>query len=112
MKDAIKAKYESALAEAYTITEKQARYTKVGELRDACVAEFVTDDENSPEAGEVKSLFGKIEKNVVREGVLSGKARIDGRALDQVRAIDCKVGVLKKRSEERRVGKECRSGWS
>ena len=96
LKAAIKAKYESALAEAYTITEKQARYTKVGELRDACVAEFVTDDENSPEAGEVKSLFGKIEKNVVREGVLSGKARIDGRALDQVRAIDCKVGVLKK----------------
>ncbi|MCU5781788.1 polynucleotide phosphorylase/polyadenylase [Alcanivorax balearicus MACL04] len=96
LKAAIKAKYEGALAEAYTITEKQARYTKVGELRDACVAEFVTEDENSPEAGEVKSLFGKIEKNVVREGVLSGKARIDGRALDQVRAIDCKVGMLKK----------------
>src|SRR5690606_13007714 len=30
LKAAIKAKYESALAEAYTITEKQARYTKVG----------------------------------------------------------------------------------
>ncbi|KAF0806477.1 polynucleotide phosphorylase/polyadenylase [Alcanivorax xiamenensis] len=96
LKAAIKAKYAGALTEAYTITEKQARYTKVGELRDACVAEFVTEDENSPDAGEVKSLFGKIEKSVVREGVLSGKSRIDGRALDQVRAIDCKVGVLKK----------------
>ncbi|MBM7333137.1 polyribonucleotide nucleotidyltransferase [Alloalcanivorax marinus] len=96
LKSAIKAKYEGALVEAYTITEKMARYQKVGELRDACVAEFATGEEGAPEAGEVKDLFGKVEKSVVREGVLSGKPRIDGRALNAVRAIDCQVGVLKK----------------
>jgi polyribonucleotide nucleotidyltransferase len=73
-----------------------ARYAKVGELRDACVAEFATGEEGAPEAGEVKELFGKIEKNVVREAVVSGKPRIDGRALDAVRAIDCQVGNLAK----------------
>ncbi len=62
LKAAIKDKFAAALGEAYTITEKMARYAKVGELRDACVAEFATGEEGAPEAGEVKDLFGKIEK--------------------------------------------------
>ena len=96
LKNAIKEKFEGALGEAYTITEKMARYAKVGELRDACVAEFATGEDGAPEADEVKDLFGKIEKSVVREAVVSGKPRIDGRALDAVRAIDCQVGTLAK----------------
>ena len=96
LKNAIKEKFEGALAEAYTITEKMARYAKVGELRDACVDAFATGEEGAPEAGEVKELFGKVEKSVVREAVVSGKPRIDGRALDAVRAIECQVGVLAK----------------
>jgi polyribonucleotide nucleotidyltransferase len=62
LKAAIKDKFAAALGEAYTITEKMARYAKVGELREACVAEFATGEEGAPEAGEVKELFGKIEK--------------------------------------------------
>ncbi len=96
LKNAIKGKYEAALADAYTITDKMARQQKVGELRDACVAEFATEEEGAPEAGEVKDLFGKVEKNVVREAVVSGKPRIDGRALNAVRPIECTVGMLKK----------------
>ncbi|EKF75354.1 polynucleotide phosphorylase/polyadenylase [Alcanivorax hongdengensis A-11-3] len=96
LKAAIKEKFEGALAEAYTITEKMARYAKVGELRDACVEAFATGEEGAPEAGEVKELFGKIEKAVVREAVVSGKPRIDGRALDAVRPIEAQVGVLAK----------------
>lgn len=96
LKAAIKDKFAAALGEAYTITEKMARYAKVGELRDACVAEFATGEDGAPEADEVKDLFGKIEKSVVREAVVSGKPRIDGRALDAVRAIDCQVGTLAK----------------
>ena len=96
LKNAIKEKFEGALGEAYTITEKMARYAKVGELRDACVEAFATGEEGAPEAGEVKELFGKVEKSVVREAVVSGKPRIDGRALDAVRAIECEVGVLAK----------------
>ena len=96
LRNAIKGKYEAALADAYTITDKMARQQKVGELRDACVAEFATEEEGAPEAGEVKDLFGKVEKNVVREAVVSGKPRIDGRALNAVRPIECKVGMLKK----------------
>jgi len=96
LKGAIKGRYEGALAEAYTITEKMARYQKVDELKEACVAEFATGEEGAPEAGEVKALFGKVEKQVVRESVLSGNPRIDGRALNAVRPIACQVGVLKK----------------
>lgn len=96
LKDAIKAQFQAPLAEAYTITEKMARYAKVGELRDACIAAFATGEDGAPDAGEVKDLFGKVEKSVVREAVVSGKPRIDGRALDAVRPIDCQVGVLAK----------------
>ena len=96
LKSVIQSKYQAPLAEAYTITDKMSRQQKVGELRDACVAEFATEQEGAPEAGEVKDLFGKIEKRVVRQAVVSGKPRIDGRALNAVRPIDCQVGMLNK----------------
>ena len=47
LKNAIKEKFEGALAEAYTITEKMARYASVGELRDACVAALATGEEGA-----------------------------------------------------------------
>ncbi len=90
-------KYSDALKEAYGITDKQERSTRVGELRGQCIEELgAPEGEEGPDADEVKGLFGKLEKNIVRSGVVAGQPRIDGRSLDTVRPIDIEVGFLPK----------------
>ncbi|MEO6689155.1 MAG: polyribonucleotide nucleotidyltransferase, partial [Dokdonella sp.] len=44
--------------------------------------------------GDIGAAFGDIEYRTLREGVLKTKVRIDGRALDTVRPITARVGVL------------------
>jgi polyribonucleotide nucleotidyltransferase len=84
------------LGDAYRIVDKADRYTRVGELRDQVVAELCTDTEDAPAEDEVKDLFKKIEKNLVRQRILNGEPRIDGRDNRTVRAIACEVDVLPK----------------
>ena len=95
LKEKLREAYEGQLAEAYQITEKMARYTRVGEIKDAAIAAFASAEEG-PEEQEVKDLLASIEKNVVRESVLDGKPRIDGRDHQTVRPIAVEVGVLPK----------------
>lgn len=95
LKTAISDKFGAQLNEAYRIINKQERYAKVGELKAAAVAEFVTDADNAPSKDEVSNLFHDIEYRTVRDAVLDGR-RIDGRQLNQVRAIESAVGVLPK----------------
>jgi len=45
-------------------------------------------------AGDLAKEFGELEYRTMRDSVLDTKVRIDGRALDTVRPITCKVGVL------------------
>ena len=54
--------------------------------------------------------FSALKERVFRDEMVKNHRRPDGRAFDEVRKITIETGVL--RSEERRVGKECRSRWS
>ena len=85
--------YGSAIAEAYRITDKMARYAKLGEIRDEASTKLVNDD---VDADEVKSVFSKIEKQTVRRAVINGEPRIDGRDNKTVRSLAVEVGVLPK----------------
>jgi len=83
------------LTEAYAIAEKMARYTRVGELRDLAVAQLVAgEDEEGFSKDDIKGAFSKLEKSIVRSRVIDGQPRIDGRAVDTVRAIDVQTGIL------------------
>ena len=69
--------------------------TSLAEIREALVAEVVTDEEGAPSADEVKAAFSKTEKSVVRTRVIAGEPRIDGREHDMVRArLYIRTGVL------------------
>lgn len=93
LKEDLKAKYSAQVTEAYKEKVKQARYAKVGALRDAAVAEFVVEGgEVSKE--DVGNAFFKLESNVVRGDLLKTGSRIDGRSTTQIRPIVCEVGVL------------------
>ncbi|WP_462379493.1 polyribonucleotide nucleotidyltransferase [Pseudomonas sp. Marseille-QA0892] len=92
---AIKAEFGSAISEAYTITIKQDRYSRLGELRDQVVARFAKED-GEPTVAEVKDVFGLLEYRTVRENIVNGKPRIDGRDTRTVRPLKIEVGVLDK----------------
>ncbi|EFE24594.1 polyribonucleotide nucleotidyltransferase [Edwardsiella tarda ATCC 23685] len=84
---------EARLGEAYHITEKQARYAKVDEIKESVIADLLAEDA-SLDAGEISDILGALEKSVVRGRVLRGEPRIDGREKDMIRALDVRTGVL------------------
>ena len=92
----VEAKIRTDLGEAYRIIEKAERYERVDELKDQLVAELCTDAEQAPAQAEVKELFKKVEKDLVRKRILKGEPRIDGRDTRTVRAIACEIDLLPK----------------
>ncbi|MFL0801479.1 MAG: polyribonucleotide nucleotidyltransferase [Agarilytica sp.] len=91
--DAVKADFEDSIGVAYRITDKAKRYDRLSELRSQAVAqlagegaEFSSDD--------VKGIFAKVEKQIVRSRVVAGEPRIDGRDGKTVRPLQVEVGVL------------------
>ncbi len=92
--NSIKTAYGDKIAGAYGIQEKQVRNNTLGELRTAAVNELSSEEGSSDK--EVAALFGKLEKAHVRETILDGKPRIDGRDTKTVRPLHIEVGVLPK----------------
>ncbi len=85
---------ESALANAYRVTDKVERQASVGAAKTAAAESLLGDDEPRWSEQEVYDALGKLEKGIVRDRVIAGEPRIDGRDTTTVRPIDVKVGVL------------------
>ncbi|CAM3030634.1 polyribonucleotide nucleotidyltransferase [Moritella viscosa] len=81
------------LSEAYQIQEKTERYAKVGGIKSAAIAKLQEENEelNTREAGD---LLASLEKNIVRNRILDGEPRIDGRDPEMIRALSVMTGVL------------------
>ncbi|MCB1653173.1 MAG: polyribonucleotide nucleotidyltransferase [Pseudomonadales bacterium] len=92
---AIRAEFGEAISQAYTLTVKHERYARLGELKDQVVAKL-SGEEGQPTSAEVKAAFGEIEYRTVRENIVNGKPRIDGRDTKTVRPLNIEVGVLPK----------------
>lgn len=95
LKTALAAQFEAPVGEAYRITDKAARYERLGELRSQAI-EALSSEEGEVSSEDVRKAFGKLEKHIVRSRVVAGEPRIDGRDNKTVRAIDVEVGVLPK----------------
>ncbi len=86
---------ESSLIEAYQISDKMLRQEAVGAAKTAATEALAEDGEDARwSAEEVKSALSKLEKQMVRQRIISGKPRIDGRDRKTVRPINVEVGVL------------------
>ena len=92
--EAIKGQFGGGISEAYGITHKQSRYTRLGELRDQAIAALAGEEEGKPSAAAIKEAFGEIEYRTVRESIVNGNPRIDGRDTKTVRPLNIEVGVL------------------
>lgn len=97
LNNALKAGFTDKVSEAYTITVKQDRYARLDEIKNEAIEALAGDAESEGYAervDDIKALFEELKYRTVRDNILSGKPRIDGRDLETVRALDIQVGVL------------------
>ncbi len=96
LQEAVSGAVKGDLGEAYRISDKMERQARVRELRSQVVEALATGDDAQFNGDDVADMFGKVEKNLVRQRVIEGEARIDGRDLRTVRPIEVEVGLLPK----------------
>lgn len=97
LQTALQNQFAAAISEAYTISEKASRYTRLDEIKNQAIEALAGDAEAEGYAdnvAQIKELFETLKYRTVRDNILSGKPRIDGRDLQTVRALDIQVGIL------------------
>ena len=92
---AIKAAVGDRLGTAFQVRDKLERKDAISALKKDVMAGLAAQIEaNAWSASEASKEFSELEYQTLRNSVLSTKIRIDGRALDTVRAITSKVTIL------------------
>ena len=83
------------LAEAFQVRDKLQRRDAIAAIKkDVMQALAGRAEAEGWSVAEMSKEFGELEYQTMRGSVLDTKVRIDGRKLDEVRPISCKVGVL------------------
>jgi polyribonucleotide nucleotidyltransferase len=92
IKDQLKKLIGKDIAAAYKLTDKSARSNALNAARDKAKAAFASEDAQTQMVA-IKSVK-KVEADIVRGAILKDGTRIDGRKVDQVRAIEAIAGFL------------------
>ncbi len=82
------------LNQAYSIRQKQARSTRLSEIRKNLMEKLAEGAEQAPDSNLVGDILFSLESKIVRSQILDGEPRIDGRDTRTVRPISIRVGVL------------------
>ena len=91
--DELSAKWSEQLSDALDTKKhpKAESHSMVSDLKKQVVASYEDDEEKAQAAG---ALFGQLKEDVFRRAILKDKRRPDQRAFDEIRDIECLVGVL------------------
>ena len=90
--ESVKSKSLKQIEEAVLIPNKTAREERLDAVRKG-----VADQINTPEANrtqEITEIFNELERNAVRQMILTKGVRADGRGCSAIRPISCEVGIL------------------
>jgi len=82
------------LEKAFAIKSKSERSAKLAEIKDKVLAELVSEDSPLSDLNVIKNEFFNLEAKIVRNKILDGEPRIDGRDTRTVRPIEIRTGVL------------------
>ncbi len=94
LKQTVSSFAEKDLAGAYALTEKQERHTRIGEIKNRLLDALTGGESPKFTKEEVATEFFNLEHRLVRERILGGHPRIDGRDNKTVRPISIRTGVL------------------
>ncbi len=95
MLGALKSAIGDRLTQAFAVRDKLERKDAISALKKDVMATLAPQVEaHGWKAGDLSKEFGEFEYQTMRNAVLSSKIRIDGRALDTVRPIASRVGIL------------------
>ncbi|MEC9411982.1 MAG: polyribonucleotide nucleotidyltransferase [Pseudomonadota bacterium] len=89
----VKEQAYAGIQAAYAISDKLARLDELSKVRNAAVEALVS-DESEYDDEEVKGVFSKLEKELVRGRIIAGEPRIDGRDTASVRPIFVETGLV------------------
>jgi len=82
------------LEKAFEIKSKGERSEKLSEIKDSIIAKVVTEDTSASDMNVINNEFFNLESKIVRNKILDGEPRIDGRDTRTVRPIEIRTGVL------------------
>jgi polyribonucleotide nucleotidyltransferase len=94
LRQAIESQFGGKLATSYQIREKQLRTSDVAELKAAAITALSGGDTPKWTAEQVADEFYALESRIVRQRVIRGEPRIDGRDYTTVRPITIRTGIL------------------
>ncbi len=93
--ETVKAEALDAVGEAYRIVDKLERQNRLEEIRATVTAKITAErPELVGKENDIAKIFFNLERNLVRERILSGEKRIDGRSLRMIRPITVATGIL------------------
>jgi polyribonucleotide nucleotidyltransferase len=78
--------------ESFEEPNKKTQEDKISNILDSLLEDIP--EENEDEINEVKEIFYRAQKKLVRDTILKDQKRIDGRGIDEIRPISVEVGLL------------------
>ena len=88
----VTAEVSESIAAAYQVPEKLIRQEQLKAIRNAVVEKLTADSDYA--TNDIRSIIEHLEYRIVRNAILDDGKRIDGRALDSIRPISVRTGVL------------------
>ena len=85
---------EADLHQAYDIRQKQARSQQIDAIRSRVLSELNGENPDPERENLIKTIFMDVEAKIVRNQILKGEPRIDGRDTRTVRPITIRTGAL------------------
>ncbi len=96
----VEANGSETLKTAMAVRAKHERSAALKNARNEVIAKLVEGIEDeavvADKTGHAKEAWGKLLSKIMRAQVLQERTRIDGRATDEIRFIDCRIGVAAK----------------
>ncbi len=92
LKKLIEAAVEADIKAAYQVAEKLVRQEQLKAIRNSVVEKLTADGQYAE--SDIRNIIEHLESKIVRSAILNDSKRIDGRALDSIRPITVRTGVL------------------
>ena len=90
----VKGRAQARIEEALALPNKDERNQALSALRESLVSDLKENAEYADRIDEAVGVLRKLEKATMRRQILERGERVDGRGLDEIRAISADVGIL------------------